>query len=102
MGGSAQERRESLDIVQPVVRGAVTDWEAMEAMWTHVFQALAVDPTVHPVLVTETPHALAVGPPSPFRRLAAEILVEGFGVPRVRFEVCACALLCSMLVCTGW
>ncbi|XP_060075318.1 actin, clone 302-like [Ylistrum balloti] len=42
-----------LDIRRPIERGIVTDWDAMETVWHHVFDDICVKPSNVNVLVTE-------------------------------------------------
>ncbi|XP_062898008.1 actin, clone 302-like [Mobula hypostoma] len=62
---------------EPVTRGVVTDWEAMEMLWHHVFYGeLRASPDEHAVLLADGPLA-----PGAQREKAAEVLFEGFRVP---------------------
>lgn len=45
VGAECQQYRELLDVVHPVNRGVVEDWDALERIWEFVFaQELRVDP----------------------------------------------------------
>ncbi|XP_078061851.1 actin-1-like [Mustelus asterias] len=60
-----------------VTNGIVTDWDALEMLWHHVFyQELRVAPEEHAVLLSDAPLS-----PTTNRERAAELLFEGFGVP---------------------
>ncbi|XP_051896726.1 actin-like [Pristis pectinata] len=60
-----------------VTNGVVTDWEALEMLWHHVFyQELRVAPEEHAVLLADAPLS-----PAANREKSAELLFEGFGVP---------------------
>ncbi|XP_043542200.1 actin-3-like isoform X2 [Chiloscyllium plagiosum] len=60
-----------------VTNGVVTDWDALEMLWHHVFyQELRVAPEEHAILLSDAP----LSPPTN-REKAAELLFEGFGVP---------------------
>ncbi|XP_060676791.1 actin-3-like [Hemiscyllium ocellatum] len=60
-----------------VTNGVVTDWDALEMLWHHVFyQELRVAPEEHAVLLSDAPLS-----PLANREKAAELLFEGFGVP---------------------
>ncbi|GLE04517.1 hypothetical protein PINS_up013472 [Pythium insidiosum] len=73
-----------VDVRAPVVGGAVTDWDALEQLWTHAFARLHVDPKQHPV-ITSAPSSFADA-----ERMAAaaresekymELMFERMGVP---------------------
>ncbi|MEE6515162.1 hypothetical protein FKM82_023679 [Ascaphus truei] len=63
----------------PVIHGVVVDWDAVELLWEHIlYKCLRTDPTLMPLLLLDSPNA-----PAANRELAAELLFEGFGVPRM-------------------
>ncbi|GIQ83972.1 actin family protein [Kipferlia bialata] len=69
------------DIRHPIQGGVVHDWEALEALWRHVYdRELQVDPSSHPVLVAQSLHA----PVQDTRRMA-RFLFETLNVPAVYF-----------------
>ena len=39
----------------PIERGVITNWEDVTLLWEHAFELLRVDPTQHPVILTEAP-----------------------------------------------
>ena len=48
IGDQAQRRRGFLSLTKPITRGIVTNWDAMEAIWTHCFETeLSIDSTQH-------------------------------------------------------
>ncbi|XP_033755512.1 actin, clone 302-like isoform X3 [Pecten maximus] len=53
VGDQAIQNMDALDIRRPIERGIVTDWEAMETVWTHVFDNLSVKPSDKDILLTE-------------------------------------------------
>ncbi|XP_059499075.1 actin, acrosomal process isoform-like isoform X3 [Stegostoma tigrinum] len=60
-----------------VTNGIVTDWDALEMLWHHIFyQELRVAPEEHAVLLSDAPLS-----PTTNREKAAELLFEGFAVP---------------------
>uniref|UniRef100_UPI00398F8D0E actin-1-like isoform X3 n=1 Tax=Pristiophorus japonicus TaxID=55135 RepID=UPI00398F8D0E len=62
---------------QVVTSGIVTDWDALEMLWHHVFyHELRMAPEEHAVLLSDAPL-----PPTTNREKSAELLFEGFGVP---------------------
>ncbi|XP_069112431.1 uncharacterized protein [Argopecten irradians] len=65
--------KNSLDIKKPIERGIVTNWEAMEAVWSHVFDDLRVKVSDHNVLLTEPQMN-----PLSNREKMAEVMFEKF------------------------
>eukprot|EP00924_Labyrinthula_sp_SR-Ha-C_P009274 snap_masked-scaffold_2-processed-gene-18.53-mRNA-1 protein AED:0.32 eAED:0.32 QI:0/-1/0/1/-1/1/1/0/369 len=56
IGNKALSSNLDINIKHPITRGVVTNWEAMEQMWHHVFyNELKVKPEKHPILITEPP-----------------------------------------------
>ncbi|TYZ61394.1 hypothetical protein PybrP1_002641 [[Pythium] brassicae (nom. inval.)] len=58
VGAECQQLREVLDVVHPITRGVVEDWDALERIWEHVFtHELRVNPetTTLPILCTSSP-----------------------------------------------
>lgn len=44
----------SIDIITPIQGGVVTNWKELELIWSHIFYSeLKIDPTKHPILLTE-------------------------------------------------
>ena len=61
----------------PIEHGIVDDWPSMERIWHYTFYTdLRVDPSEHPVLLTEAPLN-----PRSNREKMAEIMFETFNVP---------------------
>uniref|UniRef100_A0A6B2LWI7 Actin n=1 Tax=Arcella intermedia TaxID=1963864 RepID=A0A6B2LWI7_9EUKA len=67
IGEDAQARRGALALSYPLERGYVTNWDSMERLWQHTFDALHVAPEVHPTLLTEAPQT-----PRPSREKATQ------------------------------
>jgi len=60
----------------PLERGIITDWIAMDGFWQAVFyDKLRVDPTRHPLILTETPLNPEIN-----RNKMAQIMLEKIGV----------------------
>ena len=79
IGTEAQEHKGLLDVVRPVQRGHVTDWDALEHLWEGTFSnALQVAIEEHPVLVTETPDQSRE-----HREKMVSMLFEVFNAPAV-------------------
>ena len=67
---------------RPIVNGAITNFEDVEAIWEHIFQnVLHVDIAQHRALLTEIPF----NPPS-LREKTTEIFFEKFKVPGFYLE----------------
>lgn len=77
IGEEALNLRGVLRLVYPIEHGVVTDWDAMEKIWHYTFfNDLRVDPSEHPVLLTEPPLN-----PRENREKMAEIMFETFNTP---------------------
>jgi centractin len=76
VGQVAMDNRGLLRLEQPVDRGCVRNWDAMERVWKHAFQRLGATAGQHPVLLTEP-----VQNPRRNRERAAEVLFETLQVP---------------------
>ncbi|XP_078497463.1 beta-actin-like protein 2 [Lissotriton helveticus] len=82
---------------QPISHGIITDWEAMEILWNHIFVCkLKVFPEDQPVLMTDSPSS-----PSTNREKMAEVLFEAFGVPALQVANTALLTLCSYGLISG-
>ncbi|MFX0090621.1 MAG: hypothetical protein ACFFBD_02570, partial [Candidatus Hodarchaeota archaeon] len=56
VGEEVQLLQSVLKVVYPLKRSILTDWGAMEKIWHYIFYTeLHVDPSEHPVLLTESP-----------------------------------------------
>jgi len=102
-GKEAVDLRGILKFGYPVEHGIVNDWSAVEKIWHHIFfDELEIDPSLHPVLLTEPPLN-----PRANREKAAEILFETFDCPRVYLKstatlaLHACDLLSGVVVDIG-
>lgn len=69
-------------ISYPLENGIIEDFESMELLWDHTFSRLKVDPSKHPVLLTEPPYN-----PKPNREQMVEIMFEVFGVPSLNISI---------------
>uniref|UniRef100_A0A7S1LV67 Actin n=1 Tax=Neobodo designis TaxID=312471 RepID=A0A7S1LV67_NEODS len=77
VGDQAASRRGLLETTEPITRGAVTDWDAMQHVWHHVFfDSLKVACEEHPALVTESPDNTRLD-----REKMVEMLFESFSCP---------------------
>ncbi|MFX0162903.1 MAG: actin, cytoplasmic 2 [Candidatus Hodarchaeota archaeon] len=77
IGEEALNLRGVLKLVYPIEHGIITDWDGMEKIWSYTFfQDLRINPSEHPVLLTEAPLN-----PKKNREKMAEIMFETFNVP---------------------
>jgi actin beta/gamma 1 len=66
----------------PVEHGVIQDFEHMECLWEHAFESIGIDPSSHPVLLTDPPFN-----PKSNRAHMAEIMFESFAVPCLNVSV---------------
>ncbi|XP_062977643.1 actin-3-like [Elgaria multicarinata webbii] len=77
IGKSIPQRRAEVSTHVLMTHGVVTDWDALEMLWHHIFYTeLSVCPEELPVLVTDAPMS-----PTTNREKMAELLFENFEVP---------------------
>lgn len=77
IGKNIPERRSEVSTNEVMTHGVVTDWDALEMLWHHVFYTeLSVCPEELAVLVTDAPLS-----PTTNREKMAELLFENFEVP---------------------
>jgi len=83
VGSEVEQMRGILKIQYPMEHGFVTDWEAMERVWSHLYKnELKKQPEDHPVLLTEAPLN-----PRANREKLAEVFFESFSVPAVHVSL---------------
>lgn len=87
----------------PLKHGIITDWEAMENLWSHLFYCgLKVPPEEHPMLMSDSPSC-----PTTNREKMAEVLFEGFAVPALYvantgfLSLCSCGRVTGLAVESG-
>jgi len=77
IGEEAMELKGLMKLRFPIEHGIIDDWTLMERIWHYTFYSdLRVDPSEHPVLLTEAPLN-----PRLNREKIAEIMFETFNVP---------------------
>jgi actin-related protein len=83
VGEQAIEKRGMLSISYPMEHGIVTNWGDMEKIWRHMFFVeLKIDPSEHPVLLTEAPLN-----PRRNREEMARRMFETFSVPMLYVSI---------------
>jgi len=79
VGSEAQEKRGTLILKKPIVKGMISNWEDMEHVWHHTFfQELRVNPSddIGCVLLTEAPLNAKDN-----REKMTQVMFESFNVP---------------------
>lgn len=97
LGFEAQEKKEVLDLSNPIEKGNIVNWEDMTKLWSHTYYTeLKVDPTEQPVHLTETAQANKGS-----REKMMEIFFEDFSVPAFYVSMQAVLALYSSGKTTG-
>jgi len=92
VGNAIQARRGISNLVYPIHRNVVEDWDSMEKIWHHAFYTeLNVDPKKCPVLMTEAPFN-----PKANRERMVRMMFEVFEVPAAYVAIAA---VLSMYAC---
>lgn len=82
-GEEVTEHCAQLSINYPLENGIIENFEHMEHLWEYTFyQMLKVDPSRHPVLLTEPPYN-----PKPNRERMVELMFEAFQVPCLNISI---------------
>lgn len=77
IGNDACQRHASLDLVWPISKSLIRDWEVMERIWHHIFETqLGVEPSDSSLIIAQP-----AGSPRVYREKCAEVLFETFKVP---------------------
>jgi actin-related protein len=76
VGDDAVAKRDTLTLTNPLGHAIVTNWDDMERIWAYTFDKLGVDPSEHPVLLTEPPLNPKVN-----RERMTQMMFETFKVP---------------------
>lgn len=77
VGYAAQEKREYLNIRNPICSGTITNWDEIELVWNHIFQTeLHVSTNERPILMSEAPYSS-----NSQREKIVQMMFETFNVP---------------------
>ena len=91
LGVEAQAKRGILSLSYPISHGIITNWDAMEEIWQHIFyNQLRVLPKENPVLLTEAPLNPKIN-----REKITQIMFETFSVPAMYLAIQAVLSLYS-------
>lgn len=74
-GNAALEAKDTHELIEPIERGIITNWDYMEQIWLHIFDELNLDPKNVNVLMTDSPFN-----PKEKRCKMADIMFETFKV----------------------
>merc|ERR1719499_2232505 len=85
-GQEAMANKGLLKLSYPTRHGIVEDWNAMTALWQHVYTENGINASEHPVLLTEAPLN-----PHKNRKKMAEVFFERMNVPSL--NICQQAIL---------
>lgn len=76
VGQEVMEKTGVLIVEYLIKNGIITDWEKMEKVWNFVFEELKINPSEHPVLLTEAPSVSKAN-----REKMIQMMFETFNVP---------------------
>lgn len=96
VGDEAVAKRDLLTLKHPMEHGVVTNWDDMVKVWEYTFERLRVDPSKHPVVLTEAPLN-----PKANREKMTEIMFERFRVPAMYVAIQAVLALYASDRTTG-
>lgn len=83
IGHDVESVRNKLSVTYPLENGIIENFDDMEFLWEYIFvDLLEVDPTRHPVLLTEPPYN-----PKTTRERMVQIMFETFQVPSLNVSV---------------
>jgi len=97
VGEDANMHRSMLQLSHPIQNGIIQDWDGMEAVWSHTFNQLGINPSEHMVVQTEA----ALNPPKN-REKIVEVMFEKYGFAGVNVSVQAILALGSQGLNTGF
>jgi actin beta/gamma 1 len=75
-GEDAISKKSILNLESPIENGIIRNWEEMERLWQHIFQASRINPEEHPIFMTEAPLN-----PKQNRERMTQIVFEQFNAP---------------------
>lgn len=97
IGEEAFAKKGILNLKYPIEHGVITNWDEMEAIWTHTFaNELRVPSSEHPVLLTEPPLN-----PKANKEKMCSVMFESLEVPSIYIGIQAVLSLYSSAFTTG-
>lgn len=97
IGNDALNKSDQLTLKLPIDRGLITNWDAMEKMWSYIYdKELKVESKNQSVLLTDSPLNLKAN-----RSKMAQIMFEKFNVPSLTIANSALLALQSCDINTG-
>jgi actin len=97
IGEEAQVHKQDLTLHYPIKHGIVQNWDEMQRIFEYLFEnELRVDPTEHPILLTEAPLD-----PKANRDRMSELMFEYFEAPSLYVECPAKLCLYSLGLTSG-
>lgn len=97
VGDAATDARANMQLNRPIENGVIKHWDDMEAVWSHTWERLGINPSEHQIVQTEA----ALNPPKN-REKIVEIMFEKYGFAGVNVSVQAILALASQGLDTGF
>ncbi|KAN0019752.1 hypothetical protein ACTFIV_008795 [Dictyostelium citrinum] len=82
VGDRINDWRGILKLKHPMDHGIVSNWSDMERVWTYTYDQLKIQPSEHPVLLTDVPNN-----PRLHRERAAQLFFETYNAPALYFSI---------------
>lgn len=84
VGDAALAKVSDVILKYPIEHGTIKHWDDMEKVWHHAFFDTLIDPSEHPLLITDHHNELAINKTQ--REKIIQIMFETFSVPSFRIE----------------